>query len=113
MELTRGAKICYNLKKSPYYVDFYTGNGKPTRFYFSSELHRKKFSERLADYNRKIDEMFSKRFGFSLELGLLAAVDLYIKIEKRGFYIKDYHGKGYNFNDFALYGLKVGEKLNV
>ena len=42
MELTRGAKICYNLKKSPYYVDFYTGNGKPTRFYFSSELHRKK-----------------------------------------------------------------------
>lgn len=112
MELTRGAKICYNLKKSPYFQDFYC-NSKPYRFYFSSELHKKKFCERLPDHIEKIDKAFSKKFNFPVELPFLAAVDLYIKIESRGFFIRDYKNRCYNRENFALYGLRIGEKLEV
>lgn len=112
MELTRGAKICYNLKKSPYFVDFYANN-KPYRFYFSSALHVQKFQERITNAVENVENMFTKRFGFPVELPLLAAIQLYSKIETRGFFVKDYHGKCYTRNNFAMYGLKIGDKVEV
>lgn len=57
-------------------------------FYFSSALHLKKFTEKLIAYQENLKISLEKRFKVDMEIGLFAALQLYKKIETRGFYIK-------------------------
>lgn len=65
-------------------------------FYFSSEFNLKRFEENLTDhvsqidrYKHKILNMFINSHVIIKDPTITAAVDLYKKIEKRGYYITD------------------------
>lgn len=57
-------------------------------FYFSSAMHLRKFTDLLKDYQFDLKQSLEKRFKIEMEIGLFAALQLYKKIETRGFYIK-------------------------
>lgn len=77
--------IFYNLELSPYTLN-YCGY----IFYFSSKLHLKKYKEKINNYHEIITESLSNRFGYKINIELLSAINLYLKIESRGFLIYDY-----------------------
>jgi len=83
--LTR-ANISYNLYTTPHKqtVEY---NGQKVIFYFSSELYRIKFNERMGEHRKMITDSLSNRFGFTIKSDLIADLRLYSSIEKRGFLI--------------------------
>ena len=97
--------IVYKLELSPYTVTV-----DDTTFYFSSKNHLEKFTEKLTENREVIGYSLSKRFGFSINIKLLADIVLYSKIETRGFLI---NRKGVNYlckKDIILSGGKVTKK---
>jgi hypothetical protein len=77
--ITRNGVI-YDLNKSPYFL---TIDGRT--FYFSSELHKKKFSMKLLENRKNINYSLTMRFNVNIEYNLLCDIILYQKIESRGF----------------------------
>ena len=78
--------IFLNLKKSPYTTTIYYDDIE-IKYYFSSSLYNSKF-EIERDLNREwINNSLSKRFKLDFESNLLCDINLYSKVEKRGFYI--------------------------
>lgn len=84
--LTRNG-IAYDLKLSPYEHTINYSEGKLT-YMFSSEIYRKKFTERINAHREKIKESLSNRFGFEIQNDLLSDIKLYSVVEKRGFLIR-------------------------
>lgn len=85
MKTKRG--IYYDLKESEYVFKY----GSLT-FYFSSNLYRKNFEERI-DYYLKSETMkLNNKYQCKLEANEMFALNLYKNIEKRGFrvYYYDY-----------------------
>lgn len=89
-KVTRGG-VCYDLTNSPYNfsIDY-----KPQmiRYYFSSELNKKRFIERLQENRDNVNLSLSNRFGIWINFNKLADLALYKKVEKRGFYIVTSNG---------------------
>lgn len=77
--------IEYNLKKSPYLIAPY--RVYDIVYYFSSFNHREKFIECLELNRSRVENSLSKRFGFSVKFIMLSDINLYAKIENRGFRI--------------------------
>ena len=87
-KLTRGG-ICYDLKVSPFTVTVYYQNVHDyVTYVFSSELNRVKFLERMDSQREKIENSFTKRFGYTIKHNLIADIQLYQMIENRGFLIQ-------------------------
>lgn len=105
MELTRGAKICYNLAKTPYKTN--SGN---LCFCFSSEKHLQKFKARLKDNRDYINKSLSRRFGVDINVNCLADILLYRKIETRGFLLIDDKGVKISWQRLLMSGLKPEQK---
>lgn len=83
--LTR-ANIAYNLHISPHkYKVLY--DGQEVIYFFSSELYKKKFIERLQGNREVINASLSKRFDMLVQCDILADFRLYKTIEKRGFLV--------------------------
>lgn len=61
-------------------------------YYFSTDLHRRKFLLNLQDNRQLISKKLSKRYHFKIENNLLADLYLYITVENRGFLIEDKRG---------------------
>lgn len=85
VSLTR-SNVAHDLNISPHifevmYKDF------SLFYYFSSDLYKGKFAERLMENRGKINESLSNRFGVEIEFDVLADLRLYTTIEKRGFLI--------------------------
>lgn len=97
-DMTR-AGVCYNFPKSPYKV---TVNG--LTFVFSSQLHVEKFKDNLKENRDIINYSLSKRFGFTVDVDIVADVVLYKKIEKRGFLITNVHGNEFTPDNFRFDG---------
>ena len=85
VKLTRNG-ICYDLSNTPYKQTVDYGDSK-TIFSFSSELNRERFNNRIGENRKAINNSLSNRFNMIVELNKLADIDLYTKVEKRGFYI--------------------------
>lgn len=83
--LTRN-NIAYNLHLSPHCEEV-SYEGSKSVYVFSSELYRKKFSERREETRKHIEEMIRRRYGVKVEAVELSDVYLYSQIEKRGFLI--------------------------
>lgn len=83
--LTR-SKVAYNLGISPHKYTIQYMNDEVT-FVFSSDLYRRKFSERLLDNRATINLSLTNRFGYNCSLDLLCDLKLYSMIEKRGFLV--------------------------
>lgn len=85
VRLTRGG-VAYNLEDSPYgtTIDYV---GAQITYSFSSDLHRRMFSEKLEKNRNDINTSLSNRFGFSITNDILCDVKLYSAVENRGFLI--------------------------
>ena len=80
--------ICYNLEKTPFYLNIdYGCPEQVVTYHFSSELYKRKFEERRDENRKAIEESLSNRFGFKIKSELIADIRLYSSIEKRGFLI--------------------------
>lgn len=98
--------IVYNLNISPYRITI-----DDLTFYFSSINHLKKFSDKLNENRKIIKHSLSKRFGFTVNITLLADIVLYSRVETRGFLITS-NGRIYQCEkDIILNGGKV-TKMN-
>ena len=85
-KLTR-SNIAYDLTASPHFADVEYDTGVCIRFIFSSALYVSKFLERLTDNREAVNSSLSQRFKFDIFIPELADIQLYTKIEKRGFRI--------------------------
>ena len=83
--LTR-SNIAYDLNISPHEMNV-TYPDEVLTFIFSSDLYRQKFTSKLEENRKKINDSLSNRFGFRIENNKLADLKLYTTIEKRGFLI--------------------------
>lgn len=63
-------------------------------FHFSSMFYLNKFKEEIDDFRDKIRRKFTTLYLIPVELNDYAAIILYSKIEKRGFYIVSRETKG-------------------
>lgn len=81
--LTR-SNIAYDLSISPHREAISYGDGSLV-YVFSSDLYRKKFLEKQADHRAQIAKSLTNRFGFKVQVPLVADLKLYSTIEKRGF----------------------------
>lgn len=85
VKLTRNG-VCYDLRNTPYTHTVQYHDYKIV-FHFSSELNRKRFEERILDNRQTINNSLTNRFNLTIKLNKLSDIDLYTKVEKRGFYI--------------------------
>lgn len=97
--------IVYKLELSPYTITI-----DETTFYFSSKNHLEKFTEKLTENRELIGYSLSKRFGFNINIELLADIVLYSKVETRGFLIIHKGGTYLCKKDIILSGGKVTKK---
>lgn len=97
-------KIYTNLGKTPFYIDVDCLH-RTYRYFFSSELHSKKFYERVALNRKMVSERLTKRYHFPIENDMLADIYLYVTIENRGFRVID-------LQDGREYGWRQAAKLN-
>lgn len=79
--------IVYNLAKSPYFT---STNG--ITYYFSSKLHLQKFINRDLNHKQIVTQWLFNKFKFFVNFQVLIELDLYKRIETRGFYIM-YNGR--------------------
>ena len=85
-DLTRNG-VAKNLAKSPY-VFTEIIDGKELSLAFSSKLHLNNFVEKRSENYNMIYNYIYKRFKYKVDCQMLADLNLYKKIESRGFYIK-------------------------
>lgn len=81
--LTNGG-VCYDLEHSPFMQ--YRGG---YMFFFSSQSHQQKFTEKMRMREDWLSDSLSRRFKIYINARFLADLQLYMQIEKRGFYIKN------------------------
>ena len=85
-DLTRNG-VAKDLSKSPYIYSVLTEKDV-LHLYFSSKLHMKRFAEKRDDNYNMIYNYIYKRFKYQVDCRLLADLNLYQKIETRGFYVR-------------------------
>lgn len=89
VDLTRNG-VCYQLDESPYIFEW-----RGICWHFSSEPHRAKFIRNVRDREMWLDDSLSRRFKCTVHLPIVADVQLYSQIEKRGFYVCTNDGAEY------------------
>lgn len=90
--------IAKDLAISPY---IYTDNH--IQLNFSSEFNLKRFKDRLAEYKDNIKYRAYRLFGFNINIiPEVILLSLYIKIEKRGFYVEIGNNKYTNIDSVPL-----------
>ena len=96
--------ICYDLAHSPYEA---ARNGLVFRF--SSPLHMRRFMEKAKEREDWACDSLSRRFKCRFDARLLADLQLYEKVETRGFYIYDpWDGEVYrSWQEVSLAGVEV------
>lgn len=92
-ELTKYG-VCYNLKQSPYDVE-YSGY----RFFFSTYTNEKKFIEKVRIKELWLTDSLSRRFHFAVDASIIAIFQLYNQIENRGFYVVSVTGEEFESLD--------------
>lgn len=80
-----------NLDITPYRVmQNYNGNGSPLthiEYRFSSKRYKEKFEQKRLSHKTEVSEKMFKLFGFNINCSLISDLQLYKKIEKRGYKI--------------------------
>lgn len=90
--------IAKDLAISPY---IYTDNH--IQLNFSSEFNLKRFKDRLAEYKDNIEYRAYRLFGFNVNIiPEVILLSLYMKIEKRGFYVEIGNNKYTNIDSVPL-----------
>ena len=83
--LTRNG-ISYNLEQSPYKV-VKTYSNTEIVYKFSSQLYVNKFTTRIDNNRKKVNDFISKKYKIDFSNDILSDLNLYSETEKRGFFI--------------------------
>ena len=94
--------ICYDLRDSPFYV-IWDG----MEFMFSSRSHATKFKDRLYSHIKSVNGSLRQRFKVKVNVAPIAAIQLYNRIETRGFDIVKDGEEFLCLDDLLLDGLQV------
>lgn len=78
------SKVCYNLFKSTYYAQY-----KNYTFYFSSQFNTERFKNKIYEYVDIESYKLNSKYHAEIHSEIVLALNLYRKIEKRGFYVLD------------------------
>lgn len=89
--------VCYDITHTPY-----TYSWRGITYHFSTEKHRAKFIENVRAKEMWLNDSLSRRFRCTVDLPLLADVQLYTQIETRGFYLVTDDAAEY-FNPASIY----------
>lgn len=74
--------VCYDLANTPF---IFERNG--IEYHFSSITHRNKFIRDITIREEWLSDSLSRRFNATVNCSVLAGLQLYSQIEKRGYYI--------------------------
>lgn len=96
--------ICYNLELTPYSVIINYPNDEKVQYNFSSQYYVNMFNDKLVENRIKINDALSKRYNIKIINNKLADINLYSKVEKRGFYIINKEGVYKCLNSIKLDG---------
>ena len=78
----------YKLDESPYYSEIYVPTGREFRFFFTTVTGRNRFECQLEEYAEQVSGVLSRRYrGLTLDGRMIAAFDLYSKIERAEQYV--------------------------
>lgn len=77
------------------------------KFYFSSEVYARKFSERVDKYVQNELAKYNNKFDTVISGELLYLLDFYRRIEKRGFRIVI---NNLEINDMPLFRIEIGSQ---
>lgn len=91
--MRRSERIYYDLTESTEYVEMLE-----TRFYFSSSFNKERFLGGYESYIKEEEDKIIAKYGVSISIRFYLLIAYYLKIEKRGFYIKRYSEKTNNYD---------------
>lgn len=91
--MRRSEKIYYDLTESDVYVDLLE-----LRFYFSSSFNKDRFLRGYKSYIKEEEDKIIAKYGVLISIRCYLLLAFYIKIEKRGFYIKRYSAQSNNYD---------------
>lgn len=74
--------IAYRLEESPFIVDRFG-----IVYYFSSIKYKEKFLQNVRIKEEWLCDSLSRRFHFKIDASIIADMQLYLQIEKRGFHV--------------------------
>lgn len=83
--MKRSEKVYYDLKESNEFVEMLD-----TRFYFSSSFNKERFLKGYQSYIKEEEDKIIAKFGINISIRYYLLIAYYMKIEKRGFYLKKY-----------------------
>lgn len=98
--------VVYDLSKTPF-----IGTYGQYDFAFSSATHLVKFNDKVNIRVPWLNDSFSKRFHVTIDVSILAVIQLYMQVETRGFRIYD-NARGRCYlcaENIILHGLTVRE----
>lgn len=103
--LTRSG-VCYQLAESPWVVQRHD-----LQFHFSSYAHKSKFMEQVREKEDWLCDSLSRRFHVEVDAKLIACIQLYLKIELRGVYIKTLNGEVFRCQEeIRLDGMRISRQ---
>ena len=83
--MRKSEKIYYDLTESVEYVELLEN-----RFYFSSSFNKERFLRGYKIYTKEEEDKIMAKYGIKISLRFYLLMAYYLRIEKRGFYIKRY-----------------------
>lgn len=86
--MKRSEKVYYDLTESKEYIEMLD-----TRFYFSSSFNKDRFLKGYQSYIKEEEDKIIAKYGISISIRYYLLIAYYMKIEKRGFYLKKYSEK--------------------
>lgn len=81
--MRRSNKIYYDLTESDVFVELLE-----CRFYFSSSFNKERFLKGYETYIKEEEDKIIAKYGLLLSVRFYLLMAYYLRIEKRGFYIK-------------------------
>lgn len=90
------SKVYYNITESNYEYKY-----KDYSFIFSSEYYKKLFMEKLENFIEEEKRKLDYKYNANVECKIVLMIELYRKIEKRGFLVK-YENKELKIKDYLF-----------
>lgn len=91
--MRRSEKIYYDLTESNEFVEMLD-----CKFYFSSSFNKERFLGGYQSYIKEEEDKIIAKYNVLISLRFYLLMAFYLKIEKRGFYIRKYSTKTGNYD---------------
>ena len=83
--MKRSERVFYDLKESTEVVELLE-----TKFYFSSSFNKERFLRGYESYIKEEEDKIIAKYGLNISIRYYLLIAFYMKIEKRGFYLRKY-----------------------